>query len=303
MTARGPSDRSPLRFFALVFVLSVPFWFVGALGWPEWAETRIVDLPVSSLMVGCPVLAAAVLVYREDGLRGVRQLVAGAFRRPAVRPGIWYIPVLLLMPAILVLSYAAMRILGLPLPDPHLSLPAVLLMFVVFFASAVIEELGWMGYAAGPLLARYSALTASIILGVVWALWHVVPDLQAGRTASWVTYQFLFTVVARVLIVWLYTNAGRSVLATVLFHDMINVSVFSFPNYGSHYNPAVTTAVTLAVAIVVTLLWGPTTLARYRYGPRSAEQGRQSADRGRRTTPHESTASAGRTGDGDAGRA
>lgn len=71
----------------------------------------------------------------------------------------------------------------------------------------------------------------------------------------------------RVLIVWLYNNAGKSLLAAILVHDMDNVSVFTvFPNDGgSYYIPAITATLTAVVAVLVTFLWGPKTLARFRY--------------------------------------
>lgn len=66
-------------------------------------------------------------------------------------------------------------------------------------------------------------------------------------------------------IVWLYNNTGKSILAGILFHAMINVSEFSFPNYGSHYDPFISGIIFgVAVAIVV-FLWGPRTLTRYRF--------------------------------------
>ena len=46
---------------------------------------------------------------------------------------------------------------------------------------------------------------------------------------------------------------------------MMNVSEFLFPNYGSHYDPVITGVITAILAAVVTFLWGPRTLARFRY--------------------------------------
>lgn len=46
---------------------------------------------------------------------------------------------------------------------------------------------------------------------------------------------------------------------------MINVSFALFPNYGSHYDPDVAGPITAIAALIVIFLWGPKTLARYRY--------------------------------------
>jgi hypothetical protein len=86
-----------------------------------------------------------------------------------------------------------------------------------------------MGYAAPLLQQRRSALTTG--LGSVWALWHVIPELSVNPPA-WVAEQCFFTMVLRVLMVWLYNNTGKSVFVVILFHDMANVSEFAFPNYG-----------------------------------------------------------------------
>jgi hypothetical protein len=65
--------------------------------------------------------------------------------------------------------------------------------------------------------------------------------------------------------VWLYNNTGKSLFAVILFHTMINVSEYAFPNYGSYYDPILATVLITVLAVIVTLLWGPKTLARFSY--------------------------------------
>jgi hypothetical protein len=77
----------------------------------------------------------------------------------------------------------------------------------------------------------------------------------------------------RVIIVWLYNNTGKSVLVTILFHDMLNVSEFLFPNYGSHYDPAITGILIIITAVIVTFFWGAKTLAHFRYARPHASHG------------------------------
>ncbi len=100
------------------------------------------------------------------------------------------------------------------------------------------------------------------------AAWHVVALAQADRSAAWIAPWCLFTVAGRVLTVWIYNNAGKSVFAATLFHATSNVSWQLFPNFGSHWDPRIVAPIVVVVAAIATFLWGPKTLARYRYGSR-----------------------------------
>jgi hypothetical protein len=72
-----------------------------------------------------------------------------------------------------------------------------------------------------------------------------------------------FLIPARVIIVWIYNNTGKSLFATILYHAMSNVSMFLFPNYGSHYDPFITSIILVSIAAIVVFAWGPKTLARF----------------------------------------
>jgi len=222
---------------------------------------------VSALQFVCPLIAASILVYREEKLGGVKRLLKRVFDGKRIKHKIWYVPIIFLMPLIMVLSYGVMLLLGRPLPEPYIPVLLIPILFVVFFLPAACEEVGWTGYLTDPMQERWSALTTGLILGAVWAIWHVIPELQANLPA-WVTGQFFSTIGLRILIVWLYNNTGKSVFAAILFHDMVNVSEFSFPNYGSHYDPVITGPLIAITAVIVTYLWGSNTLARYRYAGR-----------------------------------
>ncbi len=267
MNTSASLKRSPLTFFLLVFALSLPFWLLGAIA-EHFSIGLPFNLPVSALMFVCPLIAAFILVSREEQPGGRSRLLKRVFDLKRIRHKIWYVPIIFLNPLLFLLSYGVMRLLRLPLPEPYIPFLTIPILFVVYFISAACEEGGWMGYAVDPMQARWSAFTTSLLLGSVWALWHVVPDIQAHRTPTYIAWQGLFTVATRILIVWLYNNTGKSVFAAILFHDMSNVSYALFPNNGSHYDPAITGALIAITAVIVTFLWGPKTLARYRYAVR-----------------------------------
>jgi CAAX protease family protein len=125
-------------------------------------------------------------------------------------------------------------------------------MFLAFLVSAAGEELGWSGYATGPIQARWGELGAGLLLGVVWAAWHLVPLIQVDRPLGWIAGWSLGTVANRIIIVRLYNATGGSVFGATLYHAMNNLSWQLFPNRGSHYDPRISGPLLgLAAAVVV----------------------------------------------------
>jgi uncharacterized protein len=253
-------DRSLLKFFLLLFAISIPFWLIGAVSGLQ----LLPGLPLAALAAVCPGTAALVLTYREKGWPGVKALLRRAFDCKRIREKIWYAAALFLMPSVIVLSYGMMRMAGSPVPAPQISLMPTLMMCVAFFVAASCEELGWSGYVIDRIQDRWGALPAAILVGFVWVVFHYVALIQAHRAAIWIVWWSLGTVSLRVIIVWLYNNTGGSVFAASLFHTTINVSWQLFPIHGSYFDPRVTGLITAFMAAVVTVTWGPKTLTRMR---------------------------------------
>ena len=239
-------------FFPLLLALSLPFWSLGAVSGARLAPA----LPVSALMFVCPAAAAMCLTYRAHGRAGVAAQLRRALDAGRIRPARWYAPTLLLAPAVVFTAYACMRLVGVRLPAAPWS-PAALGGAVALLVAAFGEELGFTGYALPRLLTRRSALQSGLVLGAVWAAWHLVPLAQAGRSASWVAGWCLWTVAARVVMTWLYAHTRGSVLAAALFHASMNVAWQLFPDRGSHYDPRVSGPIMAAVAAVIVAAWRP----------------------------------------------
>ncbi len=255
----APPIRSPLKFFTMVFVLSIPFWLAGAM-----SDLQLMPgLSVSALMAFCPMAAALILVHREGGSAGVTKLLRRSFDFKRIRAKRWYIPVLLLMASVNAAVYGLMRWLDMPLPAPQIAVPAAALMLVAFFVLALGEELGWSGYITDSLQQRCSALQTGLLLGLVAALWHLPALLLMHRSPSWIAWWFLYAMAARILIVWLYNNMGQSVFAVALFHATLNLSYVVFPVNGSHFDMGLGGPVMALTAALVILVWGPT-LTRHR---------------------------------------
>jgi membrane protease YdiL (CAAX protease family) len=101
----------------------------------------------------------------------------------------------------------------------------------VFIYGPIPEELGWRGYALSRLQARWNALVSSLILGAIWALWHLplffIKDTLFYRHGAWSPWfwQFMTTVIPlSIIFTWIFNNTRRSTLAAILFHFMTNVT-------------------------------------------------------------------------------
>jgi uncharacterized protein len=269
MKTSTSSKRSPLTFFILVFALSLPVELFGPLTTHLFAGLPIpAGFNLVTVLLGgyAPLVAACILVSREEAPGGIRRLLSRVFDLKRIRHKIWYVPIILLNPLIYALTYEVMPLLGRPLPPLSIAWATIPLSVVIIFIEAIGEEVGWMGYATDPLQERWGALQAGLMLGGVTAIWHIIPGLQFHQALTYVAWHGLCDVVGRVLSVWLYNNSGKSVFAIILLHVMYNLSWIFFPINGSHYDPGIAFPIIAVLALLVTFLWGAKTLASFRYG-------------------------------------
>lgn len=251
------SHKSVWPYVILVFVFSVPFFVLGPL-LEQFLPELAINLPASALTVVVPIAVATYLTWREGGWASARRLLGRAFDAQKISP-VWWLPIIFIMPLAMVLHYLISQRIG-SIPPPEIALLPAMVMFVFFFIGAIAEEIGWQGYAYDRLTGRMPALAAALVLGLIWVTWHIVPFIQTGHDTQWIIWQCVFSLWLRVLIVWVYVNNRRSVLAAVLLHTMSNLAVFLFPIYGSYYDPMIASAIMAVIGALVVALWGGRTL-------------------------------------------
>lgn len=105
---------------------------------------------------------------------------------------------------------------------------AIIFIFGLTVSGGLNEEPGWRGFAQPYLNERYSAFTASLIIGVVWALWHLLYFLipitpHSGFTLANQVGWFVSIILLSVILAWLYIRSQGSVLLTTVFHVQWNV--------------------------------------------------------------------------------
>jgi CAAX protease family protein len=180
-----------------------------------------------------PSIVGVLLTWKTEGGAGLRGLWSRATRFALG----WKAYLVIVLLPVLALGLRAAVYLGrggVLGESALLTSPAALLVFVIqiILLGPVSEEFGWRGFALDRLLAKWSPLTASLVLGALWALWHLllffVPDTaQFNWGNAWAEFPlFALTVIAGNLIyTWLYLSTGRSVWSALLFHFTMNFCV------------------------------------------------------------------------------
>ena len=259
-------------YFGLTYAISWAIWLglmVGSLdiGTPAGAVLNVVAIAGPSI--------AALVLAAVLGRGELRRLLAGfSLSRLSVR---WAAVALVLPLGMMAAAIAgSVAIFGAPSPSVSISVGGVVLVEfvrVLFLGGPIGEELGWRGFALPRLQQHRNALVASILLGLVWGLWHLPlyfvlgtgqsEILRAGTGPAFAIGGFLgWTIGLSVLFTWLFNQTGGSLIVVILFHAAINVAAFVPSALGSGGTASLLNVViTWLVAILVVLRWGPARLA------------------------------------------
>jgi membrane protease YdiL (CAAX protease family) len=186
-----------------------------------WPLAALIPLSPVLPLLGLfgPAVAAAIVVGRTEGRQGVSALLA-TLGRWRVGAG-WYAVVILLPFALAFAVWAVNALIWGPTPFTLARRTAIDVAVAVL---VVGEELGWRGFALPELLRRRTALSASLILGLMWACWHLLNFLipaypHYGR--SMLAF-VIATMAYSVLFTFVFNRTAGSVLVSALFHTAIN---------------------------------------------------------------------------------
>lgn len=239
---RALIQRHPaLTYFALTFAISCGglLAVVGPrhiVGTSEEFE-RLFPIVLPFLVLG-PVTASLVTTWLVAGRRGLRELRARLFAwRVDAR---WYAIALLAAPAYFLAIYVAFGahwpelMPGIFVADRKLSYVASGM--AVALVAGIVEELGWTGFAVPTLRRRYSATTTGVIVGVVWALWHVMPKIWGADANGMLPYLPLDMLSAfvgltgfRILMVWVFERTQSLPIAIVMHVGLTGATLILQP--------------------------------------------------------------------------
>jgi len=143
------------------------------------------------------------------------------------------------------------------------------LFILPFFLVEIItngEEMGWRGYVLPRLQAKYSALTSTLILGVVWGFWHLPKFLTNFNVVSFAWFMVHIMAYA-IILTWLYNNTKGSLFIVALSHAWSNVAGVFMPmantvssgNMGAYI---IYVLLEVVAAVVIVIVAGPARLSR-----------------------------------------
>jgi membrane protease YdiL (CAAX protease family) len=258
--------RSLARYFLLLFGLCLPVWVIGAI----FDIELFPGFKLFQAGLAMPMIASLLLTYRERRWSGITALLRRTYDVVNIKPRIWFLPIFLVYPSLGFINYWTLRGAGADIPSPTFSLVGFLGYCTVFFMTFG-EELGLSGYAIDPMQERYSALATGLLLGLVWAGYHIPGFVISGYySAEWIFWHAIYIVTARVLFVWIYNNSGKSLCSMALCHWTFGLFWSLWPQENLQkavpfYNPKITTAAAVLYVLIVVYLWGPRTLAQFRF--------------------------------------
>jgi hypothetical protein len=198
------------------------------VSWVLWGLASLIPPDTPFRILGflpgtiAPAFVAWWLTHRTEGPSGTRALVEPAFKWQV--PARWYLFALLYLAVIKLVAAIVYRSASGTWPamvqEPWF---AYLAATVVFTPVQAGEEIGWRGYALPRLTQRFGLGPAAILLGIIWAAWHLpLFFISATDTTGQSFPVYVLSVIAiSVAIAWLYARTG-SLLLAMLLHAAVN---------------------------------------------------------------------------------
>jgi uncharacterized protein len=266
--AKAFEPRNLVFFFLLAFGLSwisAVFLEIFDLKTPDSITDPAAFLFVFFALLGSigPSLAAFIMTGITEGKPGVKALWKRFWNRNLSLK--WLLVTLLFYDAVLLVANLVARTIDgqtypfVDLPDPFWTIIPISLS--LFISSGMGEEFGWRGYVLPRFQAKWNALTSSIILGLIWASWHIPfffitsAGLYQKNFWEWVPQMLL----GSVIYTWIFNNTKGSVLAAALFHASFNTTVVVLPTSASQWYYY---EIMLLVVILIVIIFGPKNLVR-----------------------------------------
>ncbi len=234
--------RKVWLFFLLTFIYSWLLWLpyvLSGFGLIKLSET-ITSLMTVAVMLGAfgPLIMAVLLIRFKEGRTGLKSYFRNAFSlrtKPIYYVVAFLLPVLITALAHYIVDFTNLDVLPTSLFPEDWAFPtiAIIIPYFIFIlvAGGGQEEFGWRGYAQEPMQQRFGILGGSIIIGLIWGLWHLPLWFMPGEGHSYYSFFafLIYTVSTSIIIGWLYNASGKKLVIAWIIHAAGNVAVPFFP--------------------------------------------------------------------------
>jgi len=269
--AQGFDQKNLIKFFIIAFVFSWIVWSIGIIlsnftkmEIPFWLSLFIVIVGAFGPLVG-----SVWLTFKNEGREAVNTFLKRGLKIREVPKLIWLAMFLIPITGMLVTIFLVRLRYG----EGSLSFTGLLIfpfyVVLMYLGGSLQEEYGWRGFALDRMQNKWNALVSSILLGIIWASWHIPLFFIKGAHQQNMNMGLFYisTVSATILMTWLYNNSNSNVFVALTFHSIGNSVIIiadaegvsqAAMSAGGLYN----TIAQLVFALLVIIIWGPKTLTR-----------------------------------------
>ncbi|MCP4601966.1 MAG: CPBP family intramembrane metalloprotease [Proteobacteria bacterium] len=262
---QNKKNHDLFKFFIIAFVTTWLIQLPRVLVDNDLAQVPAVLSSLSTFAMVGPFLAAFWLTYKAGGLKEIKVLWKRGWDFSFEKK---WLAVVFLVPAFTSgLTILGINLVGGEILWEHQPLPlmmAVPILIIIFLTQALPEEYGWRGFALDRLQARWNALTASLILGFLWGLWHLPLHFMVGTTQEVIpaVEYILKQMVGAIFYTWIYNNTKRNLFLAILLHAVWNVFGGLVPYWVTSQGRWVNFGVEVIIAAIIVAVYGAQTLVR-----------------------------------------
>ena len=247
-------------FFTTLFVTWLSLFAAAFCSHTEGLESYQITFMLPGLFA--PFVIAMFMIYGSKNKELKKDFKTRLFNLKLIKSKFWP-AILLIMPFALFLATAISLLFGKPIEQFSLSPEFTIfggeafLILVILFLAPTFEELGWRGYGVDSLKKGKSLMKATLIFALLWNLWHLPLFFINGYYQNELIHMniiyalnFVVSLIpAAILMNWIFYKNGRSVIAIILFHSMLNL--FSVLFQTEQFTKCIITIILLIISAIV----------------------------------------------------
>lgn len=171
------------------------------------------------ISIWSPTISAIIIAGIIGGWSEIKRLLSGFLKWNV--GGFWYFAGFFLMIGPLIFTLFYLLFGGEAPGNPELTGGLIFITLInTLINGPLSEEAGWRGFALPRLESRFGSLISSLILGIIWACWHLPFYFIEQRMPFYIF--IILVIVITILMTWGYNSTKGSLLITVIFHFSFN---------------------------------------------------------------------------------